>query len=414
MRAPSWRPSGPPARCRSPNTCCDMRPGWSPPPIPTGASSTPSGAMCAGAPARAGCRRSCSPVKSARCWRVDTTSPSTIWQPSPSRRSATGSSFSSRRRPTGSRPTASSAKSSSTPPRNPPTTEMAAALLEPALLRRLEGLALQVRRAVSGQMGGERRSRRRGQSVEFADFRNYTPGDDFRLIDWNAYARLDRFMLRLFTAEEELPLSLFVDLSGSMDWGKPNKAETARRLAGAIAYVALAALDRVRLTVFADGPTSGGAPYRGRRAAAELFARLQSLPTGGVTNYQKLVWPIGRQRPGMTVLITDGLGEPSIDPALAALQRAQQEGAVLQLLAPPEIAPDWSGDARLKDAETGLEREFTATPLTQGNYLRALAQRTDEIERVAHRRGLRVARHSPAQPLDQMVQITLRRLGLLA
>src|SRR5439155_192118 len=100
------------------------------------------------------------------------------------------------RRTTGSLPTASSAKSSSTPPRNLLANKMAAALLEPALLRRLEGLALQVRRAVSGQMGGERRSRKRGQSVEFADFRNYTPGDDFRLIDWNAYARLDRFMLR--------------------------------------------------------------------------------------------------------------------------------------------------------------------------------------------------------------------------
>src|SRR5438874_11539796 len=119
-----------------------------------------------------------------------------------------------------------------------------------------------------------------------------------------------------------------------------------------------------------------------------------------MTNYEKLVWPIGRQRPGMTVLITDGLGEPSIDPALAALQRAQQEGAVLQLLAPQELALDWSGDARLKDAETGIEREFTATPLTQGSYLRALAQRTADIERVAHRRGPRLARPSNAEPLD--------------
>jgi uncharacterized protein (DUF58 family) len=286
-------------------------------------------------------------------------------------------------------------------------------LLEPALLRRLEALALQVRRAVSGQMGGERRSRRRGQSVEFADYRNYTPGDDFRLIDWNAYARLDRFMLRLFVAEEELPLSLFVDLSGSMDWGKPNKADTARKLAGAIAYVALAALDRVRLTVFAEGETSGGAPSRGRRAAATLFSRLQSFPAGGVTNYEKLVWPIGRQRPGMTVLITDGLGESPLDPALTALQRAHQEGAVLQLLAPQEITPDWSGDARLKDAETGVEREFTATPLTQGSYVKALAQRTDEIERAAHRRGLRFARLSTSEPIDEMVQVTLRRIGLL-
>jgi uncharacterized protein (DUF58 family) len=288
-----------------------------------------------------------------------------------------------------------------------------APLLEPALLRRLEALALQVRRAVSGQMGGERRSKRRGQSVEFADYRNYTPGDDFRLIDWNAYARLDRFMLRLFVAEEELPLSLFVDLSGSMDWGKPNKADTARKLAGAIAYVALAALDRVRLTVFAEGETSGGAPSRGRRAAATLFTRLQSFPAGGVTNYEKLVWPIGRQRPGMTVLITDGLGESPLDPALTALQRAHQEGAVLQLLAPQELTPDWSGDARLKDAETGIEREFTATPLTQGSYVKALTQRTDEIERAAHRRGLRFARLSTSEPIDEMVQITLRRIGLL-
>jgi len=288
-----------------------------------------------------------------------------------------------------------------------------APLLEPALLRRLEALALQVRRAVSGQMGGERRSRRRGQSIEFADYRNYTPGDDFRLIDWNAYARLDRFMLRLFVAEEELPLSLFVDLSGSMDWGKPNKADTARQLAGAIAYVALAALDRVRLTVFAEGETSGGAPSRGRRAAAMLFSRLQSFPAGGVTNYEKLVWPIGRQRPGMTVLITDGLGESPLDPALRALQRAHQEGAVLQLLAPQEITPDWTGDARLRDAETGVEREFTATPLTQGGYTKALAQRTDEIERAAHRRGLRFARLSTSEPIDEMVQVTLRRIGLL-
>ena len=289
-----------------------------------------------------------------------------------------------------------------------------AALLDPPLLRRLEALALQVRRAVSGRMGGERRSNARGRSVEFADFRNYTPGDDFRLIDWNAYARLDRYMLRLFVAEQELPLSIFVDLSGSMDWGNPNKAATAKRLAAAIAYVALAALDRVRLTVFATGPTSGGAPYRGRRAVAELFSRLQSFPVGGQTDYAKLVWPIGKQRPGMTVLISDGLGETSIDTAIAALGRARQEGAILQLLAPQEIAPDWTGDARLRDSETGVEREFTSTPLTKGAYLEALSLRENEIESSAHRHGLRYTQLSTDQPIDNMVLRTLRRLGLLS
>ena len=286
-------------------------------------------------------------------------------------------------------------------------------LLEPALLRRLEVLALLVRHAVKGQMGGERRSMRRGRSPEFADFRNYSPGDDYRLIDWNAYARLDRFMLRLFVAEEELPLSIFVDLSASMDWGSPNKAESARRLAGAIAYVALAALDSVRLTVFADGPASGGAPHRGRRAVQELFARLQSFPVGGPTDYVKLVWPIARQQPGMTVLITDGLGESPIEPAINALQQARQEGAILQLLAPGEINVDWTGDARLRDAESGVEREFTSTPATQGAYYTALARRTEEIERLARRRGMRFARLTSDQPIDDMVQRTLRQMGLL-
>jgi uncharacterized protein (DUF58 family) len=199
-----------------------------------------------------------------------------------------------------------------------------------------------------------------------------------------------------------------------MDWGNPNKAATAKRLAGAIAYVALAALDRVRLTVFAAGPTSGGAPYRGRRGVADLFSRLQSFPIGGPTDYGRLVWPIGKQRPGMTVLISDGLGETSIDTAIAALGRARQEGAVLQLLAPQETAPDWTGDARLRDSETGAEREFTSTPLTKGAYLEALAHREQEIESSAHRHGLRYAQLSSDQPIDDMVLRTLRRLGLLS
>jgi uncharacterized protein (DUF58 family) len=289
----------------------------------------------------------------------------------------------------------------------------ASQLLEPPLLRRLDALALVMRRAVNGQMGGERRSLSRGRSPEFADYRSYTPGDDYRLIDWNAYARLDRFMLRLFVAEEELPMNLFIDLSGSMDWGRPNKALTARRLAGAIAYVALSALDRVRITVFADGPTSGGAPHRGRHAAQEVFERIQSFPVGGATDYARLVWPISRQRPGMTVLITDGLGESPIEPAITALQLARQEGAILQLLAPQEISPDWTGDARLKDAETGVEREFTATPGTQSAYRQALAQRTDSIEHAARRRRLRFARLSTDQNIEDMVLRTLRGIGLM-
>jgi len=116
----------------------------------------------------------------------------------------------------------------------------------------------------------------------------------------------------------------------------------------------------------------------------------------------------------MTVLISDGLGETSIDTAIAALGRARQEGAILQLLAPQEIAPDWKGDARLRDSETGVEREFTSTPLTKGAYLEALSLREKEIESSAHRHGLRYTQLSTDQPIDDMVLRTLRRLGLLS
>ena len=115
----------------------------------------------------------------------------------------------------------------------------------------------------------------------------------------------------------------------------------------------------------------------------------------------------------MTVLITDCLGTSPVEPAITALRLARQEGAVLQLLAPQEVSLDWTGDARLQDAETGLEREFTATPATQSAYRTALARRTDEIERAARRHGLRFARLMSDQPIEDMVQRTLRQVGLL-
>ena len=98
-----------------------------------------------------------------------------------------------------------------------------AALFEPQFLKQLDRLALLTRRNIAGQMQGERRSPRRGSSVEYADFKPYTPGDDFRQIDWNLYARLEKFFLKLFVAEEEITLHLLIDTSASMDWGEPNK-----------------------------------------------------------------------------------------------------------------------------------------------------------------------------------------------
>ena len=124
-------------------------------------------------------------------------------------------------------------------------------LVEEALLRRLERLSLVSRRPVAGGLGGEHRSSARASSTDFADYRQYTPGDDFRRIDWNLYARTERLFLKLFVAEEELTIHLLVDNTASMDWGEPNKLTYARRAAGAFGYIALSSLDRVTVTALA-------------------------------------------------------------------------------------------------------------------------------------------------------------------
>src|SRR5512143_15288 len=146
---------------------------------------------------------------------------------------------------------------------------MAERFFDESFLRRLERLALVARHATAGQTQGERRSPKRGQSVEFSDFRPYVAGDDFRRIDWNAYARLEKFFIKLFVEEEDLSVHLLIDTSRSMDWGEPGKLEYAARVAGALASIALAGLDRVTITAVGGGRAlpNGGyfAPHRGKR-----------------------------------------------------------------------------------------------------------------------------------------------------
>src|SRR3954447_3410753 len=144
-------------------------------------------------------------------------------------------------------------------------------LFDSTFLRKLDRLALLTRRAMAGDMQGDRRSPRRGSSVEFADFRSYVAGDDIRQIDWNLYARMERFFLKLFVAEEELTIHLLVDNTASMDWGEPNKFLYARRAAGAVGYIALASLGHVTVTALAAGAAGQLPGVRGKRGTIPLF-----------------------------------------------------------------------------------------------------------------------------------------------
>src|SRR3712207_5923981 len=216
----------------------------------------------------------------------------------------------------------------------------AGALFEPSFLAQLDRLALIARRPVAGEMQGERRSPRRGASVEFADFRPYVAGDDFRQIDWNLYARAEKFFLKLFVAEEELTIHLLLDTSRSMDWGTPNKLQYAKRTAGAVGYIALNNLDRVTLSAFGQEREVRMPAQRSRRGALPLFRSLQDLRPGAAADLLKVCRRYARSasRPGPLLLCSD-LMDARWQEALQALVARRFEVTVIHTLAPQEVRP---------------------------------------------------------------------------
>ncbi len=293
-------------------------------------------------------------------------------------------------------------------------------LFDDPFLRKLEQLAILSRRAVSGQLQGERRSPKRGQSVEFADFRPYAPGDDFRRIDWNAYARLERFFIKLFVEEQDLTVHLLVDTSRSMDWGEPNKLWFALRAAGALGYVALVGLDRVTVTAL-GGQRQGGngleryfAPHRGKGQALALFAFLQALaPSGGADLSLRLrAYAAAATQPGPLLLLSDLLDE-GWSSGLRALALRGFEVTVLHILSPDELNPPLSGDLKLQDVETGAEVEITADWDLLGRYREGLAAWQEEVRRFCGTRGMHYVPVPSSVPFEELLFAVLRRRGVL-
>jgi len=250
----------------------------------------------------------------------------------------------------------------------------AEALLSPEFLRRLERLRLVSRRTFLGRQRGERRSPRRGASVEFADFRNYVPGDDPRYLDWNACARLSRLFLKLFVEEEDLYVTVLLDTSESMGFGDPTKSRCAKQVAGAISYIALCSLDRLFVHGFAPRLGEGMGPLRGRGCAPRFLEWLGELPTGGATDFAGALrsFALRASKPGIAIVLSDFLS-PDYQAGLKALIQRRFDVTAIQVLSPEEISPDISGDLRLVDSETGEAREISVTRGLLRDYQRQLA-----------------------------------------
>lgn len=287
-------------------------------------------------------------------------------------------------------------------------------LFDEAFLHKLERLSILSRRAMAGQLQGERRSPKRGQSVEFADFRPYSPGDDFRRIDWNAYARLERFFLKLFVEEEDLTVHLLVDTSRSMDWGQPNKLWYAVRAAGALGYIALASLDRVTVSAFSQQMGEKFPPHRGKQQAMALFAFLQELSPQTDTDLAVALrgYATMTTNPGPLLLISDLLDDSWRD-GLTALAARGFETTVLHLLSPDEADPTLAGDLKLLDVETGEPVEITADYDLLARYRQGLADWQDELRAFCSGRRMNYVVVTTDLPFEELIFAFLRRRGVL-
>ncbi len=249
-------------------------------------------------------------------------------------------------------------------------------LISADLLRRLEQLQLLAVRRSKSSLKGERRSRARGLSVEFADHRNYVLGDDLRYLDWNLLGRLDRLFLKLYEEERELPVRIFLDASESMSFGTPTKFDFARQVAAGIGYVALCGFDRVGVSIFPDasalrlGPgemspeaAARGAlrAVRGRKSSLGYFQNLNTLHCGGAAQFNAALrrGALEARQAGVAVVLSDFLDPEGYEEGLKALVGRGFQVYAVQILALEELNPTAFGDLRLVDSETGREQEVT-------------------------------------------------------
>jgi uncharacterized protein (DUF58 family) len=288
-------------------------------------------------------------------------------------------------------------------------------LLPPELLVRLERLELVSRKIFRGRMKGERRSRRKGQSVEFADFRNYVQGDDLRFIDWNLYARLDKLFLKLFLEEEDLHFYTLIDASNSMDFGEPNKLFYARQLAAALGFVGLCRADRVKIETLGTTHRRPGPALRGRHSVWRMVEYLNTVRAGenvslaeGVKNF--CVRNTGK---GILVLITDLMDKNGYETAFRFLVAQEMDVYVIHLLSQEELDPDVKGDLRLIDSEDADVAEITVSRPLLDRYRRTLTAFINGAREFCTRRGMSYIPANNQIPVDQLVTHYLRQRGLV-
>ncbi len=281
-------------------------------------------------------------------------------------------------------------------------------------LAQLERLTLASRRAFRGRSRGERRSPRKGHSVEFCDYRAYGLGDDLRYVDWNVFGRLDRLHVKLFVDEEDLCLHLLIDASRSMDFGRPAKLAYAVRLAAALGFVGLVNLERVGVAVVRDRLSEGWPPTRGRSQFPGLLDFLAGVKPAGTTGLNDGLghYAMRAREPGIAVLISDLMDPGGFEIGVRALLERRFEVHIVHLLDAEEINPSMAGDLRLQDAETGEVRDLTVDGEALRAYRHRLHQFLERVESFCRAQEIGYRRLTTDAPLETFMLSQLRGLVL--
>ena len=293
-------------------------------------------------------------------------------------------------------------------------------IFDESTLAKLEQVTLVADRVRVGVMKGDRRSRKRGSSIEFADYRDYTKGDDLRRLDWNVYARLERPFIKLLEEEEDLAVHILLDASASMDWpddtnDETNKLSYGLRLAGALAHIGLSTNDLVQITLLNSQGDRTWGPFRGRRNSLQLLKFLETAVASGPTNLNISLrnYALRARRPGLLFIISDFLSPAGWREGLNALQARGYEIGLIHLFSPDEIDPPVGGDLKLVDIETGAEAEITLDPTTLAAYHSRLQEWQAELASFSANRHLHYIPVVTSTPWEKLIMQTLRQQKLL-
>ena len=295
-------------------------------------------------------------------------------------------------------------------------TATAPLLFDSDFLAKLEQLYLLSKKLFRGAHWAERRSRQIGSSLEFADYRNYTLGDDLRSIDWNIYGRLDRLFVKLFEQEQDLDISFLLDASASMRWtpaggGRIPKFDQARRIAASLAYIGLANLDRVNVHYFASRLEEDLGLCRGKSQFHKVLEFLRHAPAlEGETRLLPCLRTFAQRmkRRGLVFVLSDLFDPDGFEEGLALLRHQQFELHVIHVLDPAEVRPGAMGDLRLIECESGEAYEVTASEALLQRYHAEVDAFLQKAAAFCAESGINYAQATTAVPFEDLVLRVLR------